>query len=247
MGAMLGFGAPLGSLLLRGFLENGFNKHWFFEELTHHLFFYGYMILATPIVFAIFGYGMGFLLDKLALQKQSLEMINAALESQSITDDVTGLYNHRYLMEVLDKELERAKRYHRTLSAMMLDIDNFKKVNDQYGHLVGDRVLREFAYLLKKNVRQIDTLSRYGGDEFFIILPESTAEIAQLVAERIQRSVRDYPFNQPDHLLPLTVSIGISSLQDSKDIGRTELIERTDQALLKAKSLGKNEYFVNAA
>jgi len=247
IGTTLGFGAPAGNLLLRSFLENGFNKHWFIEEITHHTFFYGYMTLTTPIVFAIFGYVMGFILDKLFSQKQSLEVINTVLEGQSITDDVTGLYNHRHLMDVLAKELERAKRYHRTLSAVMLDIDDFKKINDQYGHLVGDRVLRELARLLKKSVRQVDTVARYGGDEFFIILPESTSDAAQLVAERIQGNARGYHFNQPENSLSLTVSIGISSFQNSKDIDRTHLIEKTDQALLKAKSLGKNECFVDAA
>jgi len=245
IGTALGLGAPLGSLLLRSFLERSFNLDRFIEEVTHHAFFYGYMMFATPIVFALFGYGMGFLLDKLFSQKQSLEVLNAVLESQSITDDMTGLYNHRHLIDLIDKELERAKRYHRNLSTVMLDIDDFKKINDRYGHLVGDRVLRELARLLKKSIRQVDTVARYGGDEFFIILPESAFHTAQLVAERIQKTVREYRFNQPERLLSLTVSVGISSFQDSKDIDLTQLVERTDQALLKAKSLGKDECFVD--
>lgn len=149
IGILLGFGAPIGSLLFRSFFEKSFDSHWLVGELAKHLFFYGYMTFATPIIFAVFGYSMGFLLDKLFSKEQSLEALNIILEKQSITDDMTGLYNHRHLIDFIGKEIERSKRYHHVLSTMMIDIDDFKKVNDQYGHLVGDRVLREFASLLK--------------------------------------------------------------------------------------------------
>lgn len=247
IGIVLGFGAPAGSLLVRAFLKGTFNHEWVSAEVSRHSFFYSYMILTTPIVFSVFGYIMGFLLDKLSAQKRSLEAVNVVLEGQSVTDDMTGLYNHRHLIDVMGKELERAKRYHRTLSTIMLDIDGFKKINDQYGHLIGDRVLKELAYVLKKTVRQIDTVGRYGGDEFFVLLPESTINTARIVAGRIQNGVRAFRFNQLGNPLSITVSVGISSFEDSRYVDQTQLIERTDRALLKAKSLGMNECVVNVA
>lgn len=111
------------------------------------------------------------------------------LASLAITDALTGLFNHRYFQEGLNLEIARAKRYNRALSLIMLDIDSFKEYNDTYGHLEGDRVLKEIARIIQENIRQIDIPSRYGGEEFMIILPEADSEEARIVAERIRKEV----------------------------------------------------------
>ena len=247
LGFFLGFGAPIGSLVLHGLFGKNFSLGWLEAEINRYPIFYGYMTFATPVVFALFGYFMGLLSDRFSLQKRALQALNAVLESQSIMDDMTGLYNHRHLIDVVSNEIERAKRYHRTLAVIMLDLDNFKMVNDRYGHLVGDQVLWEAANILRNSVRKIDIVGRYGGDEFLIVLPESTLESARSVAGRIQLGIREHSFHQPEHALVLTMSAGIASPLELEGLTTTALIESADQALLKAKSLGKDKCYSEEA
>lgn len=162
------------------------------------------------------------------------------LQTQSRTDDLTGQYNRRHILVELEREVERALRYGRRLSGMMVDIDDFKKINDQYGHTVGDRVLRAFAGVLERSIRKVDILGRYGGDEFLVILPEATVDVAKLVAKRIQRNLSDYQRNVLGELSPFTASMGLLSFEDIKKADQTIFIEKIDQALLKAKRGGKN-------
>lgn len=168
------------------------------------------------------------------------------LESQSRTDDLTGQYNRRHILVELDREVERAVRYGRHLSGMMIDVDDFKKVNDRYGHTTGDQVLKQFAEVLAHSIRNIDILGRYGGDEFLVILPESTFKVAKAVAERIRENVAKRPFQVDETALPLTASIGLISFEDVERIDKAVLIERIDQAMLNAKRLGKNTIAVSS-
>lgn len=241
LGLIFGFGAPIGSLIFRGFVWGELNPAWIREEVGGSPFFYFYMTLTTPVVFAAFGFFLGLLRDKVFSQKESLQRLNVILNRRSMVDDITGLYNHGHLLEVIEKEVERARRYQRTLSGMMIDIDDFKKVNDHLGHLVGDDLLREFSHVLKRSSRKIDILGRYGGDEFLVILPESTLESARHVAERIQENLRGHRFYTEKGSLLVTASIGLFSFQDLKTLDAATFIEKADQAMYKAKASGKNK------
>lgn len=147
-------------------------------------------------------------------------------------------------VELLVKAVERALRYGRPLSGMMVDIDDFKQINDRYGHFVGDRALKAFAKVFHESIRKIDILGRYGGDEFLIILPEATVDVARLVAERIQKNLAEYQRNVAGELAHFTASIGLLSFEDIKEVDETVFLERIDQALLKAKCTGKNTIFM---
>jgi diguanylate cyclase (GGDEF)-like protein len=159
---------------------------------------------------------------------------------KAFVDDVTELYNTRYLLAALDREVSRAARAGLELSVLFLDLDRFKAVNDTHGHLVGSRVLRELGALLHRSVRAIDTLGRYGGDEFTVLLVETSHEEAMRVAERIRRSVEEARFGADRGLrLPLSVSIGVASFP-RHGLTREALLDRSDKAMYLAKALGRN-------
>jgi len=156
------------------------------------------------------------------------------------TDCLTGLYNHRYFQEKLSSEINRASRYNHNLSLLMIDIDFFKGFNDEYGHPVGDAALRDLAQILIKNVRETDIAFRYGGEEFSVILPETSIEDAKVTAERIRQEVENHKFidgEGQEH--SLTVSIGVASYPDHCS-SRASLLLAADVALYQAKSLGRN-------
>jgi diguanylate cyclase (GGDEF)-like protein len=150
----------------------------------------------------------------------------------SILDGLTGVYNHRYLHEVLDRELMRARRYPQSLSLVMVDVDNFKKYNDTNGHMAGDELLKGLTNLFVRSLRNLDMVFRYGGEEFCILLIETNKEGARLAAERLLNLVR--------LSLPTTISMGIAEFPtDSKE--KDMLIDKADKALYQAKSTGKNK------
>lgn len=243
VGILLGFAALAGYIFFRMFQVQQISLDWIRQEVISNALFYIYITTTIPVVFAVFGFILGHLRDKVFSQKSDLERLAVRLKHQSMTDDVTGLYNHRHILVEIEREVERANRYGRILSGMMIDIDDFKKVNDQYGHLSGDLLLREVAQLLEQSIRKVDILGRYGGDEFLVILPESTFEAAKVVAERVQRNFQGHVFSTKEGPLSITVSIGLFSFQDLKKIDRETFIEKADQALLRAKQLGKNTVF----
>lgn len=169
----------------------------------------------------------------------------------AITDDLTGLFNRRYFTRQLKEEIKRIQRYQHSLSLIMLDIDNFKNFNDTCGHLMGDAVLRKIARILETNVRNVDVVSRYGGEEFIVILPETDTDEARNVAEKIRKASEEALFTKEDSLaLPkerqkdnillkrLTISGGVASYQPGEDL--EEFIRRVDFALYQAKEAGKN-------
>ena len=161
------------------------------------------------------------------------------VEELAITDGLTGLYTRRYFFERFDEELQRSKRHGFKFSFLMIDIDDFKRCNDTYGHLVGDVVLKEVSHIAKWSAREIDLTARYGGEEFSIILPETDRAGAMLVAERIRKRVEENIFKAYDEKLKMTVSIGLAVYpDDSQEV--SDLIERADKALYVAKSSGKN-------
>jgi len=163
------------------------------------------------------------------------------IKTLSIHDGLTGIFNHTYIVNKLNEEIERAKRYHSDLSVMLFDLDNFKDVNDTYGHLAGDSVLQKLAELFTKKLRTIDIVGRYGGEEFLVILPETDLERAYVVGERLRAGVEQEEFIYEEHRIKLTVSGGISLYQQGHIAN--DLIKIADNNLYKAKREGKNRLY----
>lgn len=158
------------------------------------------------------------------------------LERLSITDKLTDLFNRQKLDEVLNYEFNQSVRYGSKFSVILLDLDDFKSVNDTYGHLVGDQVLIKLSEILKRNIRDSDTAGRWGGEEFLVILPKASEEEAVLVAEKLRGSVADYDFSVGHQI---TTSLGVSSTNG--EINLTTVLSLADKALYRAKKSGKNK------
>lgn len=167
----------------------------------------------------------------------------------SVTDGLTGLNNRRYLDQHLSTLVERAKSRGRELSIMITDIDRFKLVNDTYGHAVGDDVLREFSKRLRANIRGIDLACRYGGEEFVVVMPDTSATVAAEVAERLRESIDAMQFTVAagKQQLSITTSVGVASLSDRKADNSATLMEKADKALYEAKNNGRNRVVSKAA
>ena len=174
--------------------------------------------------------------------KQNETALRNALEEVerlAITDSLTGLYNHRHLFELAGREFQRARRYQLPLSVMMVDIDEFKRVNDTYGHAIGDQVLQGVSESCRKELREVDVIGRYGGDEFVALLPETGLSAACQVAERLRKSIAEKVLDTKAGQITVTVSLGIAVLDDEHLTPET-LIDRADQALYVAKHNGRN-------
>ncbi len=173
----------------------------------------------------------------LALEKAKLI---AFLENLSITDELTGIANRRHFEWRLAEEVERARRYQYPLSALMLDLDHFKRVNDTYGHQIGDIVLQQIAQRLKRVLRRTDFLARYGGEEFVVLAPQTPADRALILAERLRQVIAESPISvSPDLQLRITISIGVAVFPEHAQNGN-ELVRAADEALYKAKQTGRN-------
>jgi diguanylate cyclase (GGDEF)-like protein/PAS domain S-box-containing protein len=166
-------------------------------------------------------------------------------QDQAITDQLTGIYNRRGLFQIGEFEFLRARRINRPFSAMIFDIDHFKKINDQYGHATGDQALRGLAERCRAGSRAVDLIGRYGGEEFVVLLPETNLESARLVAERLRLSIMEHPFATDTDTFNITISIGVA--EANKHDSLKTLIERADVALYKAKRTGRNRVMVNDA
>src|SRR5215813_4346700 len=166
----------------------------------------------------------------------------------AITDSLTGLYNRRYMESHLGTLVEEAAARGKPLSLLVLDIDYFKAINDNYGHDAGDDVLREFATRVRKSIRGIDLACRYGGEEFVIVMPETDMAVAAVVAERIRRCIAGEPFaiQKGSGAIDVTISIGIAGLAQSNDTAES-VLKRADQALYRAKRDGRNRVVADAA
>lgn len=178
-------------------------------------------------------------LEKARFRRQ-LEETRKKMVEMSILDDLTGLCNRRYFMETLDKEAGRALRYGSSLVLCIMDVDEFKKVNDTYGHPAGDMVLRELGAMLRKSVRMSDTVCRYGGEEFALLLPNTDLREAILQGERLRRMVETHRFEWEGTPFRLTLSFGFARLDREGNRAPTALLEEADKALYKAKREGRN-------
>ena len=162
------------------------------------------------------------------------------LEHQTHIDPLTGLFNRRAFEKKLDEEFERAKRYRHHLSLLILDIDNFKLINDTYGHHGGDAALVKISDTLREKTRQSDFPSRYGGEEFVLVLPETDQDSALQVAAKILEAIRSSTFGSPNQLFRLTVSIGLTSTSNRSYTEWPQMLKDADQALYVAKNSGKD-------
>ena len=158
------------------------------------------------------------------------------------TDPLTRLLNRRALLERLSREVGRAKRYESALTLLLLDIDRFKRIHDERGHLVGDGVLRQIGALVEASVRTVDIAARYGGEEFVLILPETSQDGGIIFAERLRESIERYPFDATgEEPLHLTASIGVATFPSPRVESTEDLFARADEALYRAKSSGRNQ------
>jgi diguanylate cyclase (GGDEF)-like protein len=174
----------------------------------------------------------------LAMSRERVRRSAEDLARAAVTDPLSGLFNRRYFHERLEEELDRARRHNTTVALLMIDIDNFKSINDRFGHLAGDAVIRGIGEILKRSVRKFDLCTRFGGEEFAIVMPGSGPENSASVAERIRQRIETFRPAEPDLTeLRVTASIGMAVSQGAS---ARELISRADQALYEAKRTGKN-------
>ena len=200
-----------------------------------------------------FNYMIGALKDlndnlqqKVLERTAELDEANKKLRELSVTDELSGLFNRRYINDILNKEINRSKRYGLHLTFVMLDIDHFKQVNDKWGHDVGDTVIRELSACLKSVARTSDTVGRLGGEEFCLVLPETTPEASQAILERMRKTIATkiyYPRGLDGPTFFITCSFGVTELNAEHDT-RDTLMKRADEALYKAKNDGRNRVIV---
>lgn len=175
---------------------------------------------------------------------EQVEDEKTRLEKLAIIDYLTGIFNIRYFYHRIIEEFSRCQRYAFPVSALMLDIDHFKKVNDVYGHKTGDMVLKEFAQLVKKHLRKSDVLARYGGEEFIVLLPQTSLDGAVAEAERIRKCVKDHKLKSLKNKGTLTISIGVATYPDPRIKTHDDLIACSDDALFAAKQRGRDRIAV---
>lgn len=168
------------------------------------------------------------------------------VKSLAMKDGLTDLYNHNYIIGLMDKEFARAKRYNLNLSLLMLDIDRFKKINDTFGHKTGDIVLKEIAGIIKNTIRASDFAGRYGGEEFSIILTETDCNKAHIFAERLRQNIEKHSFPNLPNAVKITISVGIASYPTKRCADPETLFTYADQALYRAKRLGRNRVCVKS-
>ena len=198
------------------------------------------------LVPAIFFFGALFVLIVNTLSFYTSVNLNRIyhLERENITDPLMGIYNRRFFDRRLVEEVARSKRYNLPLSVLLIDIDFFKAINDDFGHPIGDSVLINLGQLLLNNARNSDIVARYGGEEIVIMTPNTPLQVAAVLAERLRDMVEKSAIvepdgNSPDEAVRITVSIGVSSFNSSKDDSGS-LIENADRALYRAKQTGRN-------
>lgn len=184
-------------------------------------------------------------------KKTELALRNSeeALRQQAITDSLTGLYNRMHFNKIIKNEINRASRYLRPLSVIMFDIDFFKRINDSFGHITGDKVIRMVAVVTKEKIRANDTPARYGGEEFIVLLPETTLEEAAIVAERIRGQIETTAIQTEEHTISITASFGVSvyrakTNENNHEIVISEFIDNADRALYISKNSGRNRVTV---
>ena len=242
-------GEPLGRVQCRVLPDHGFTG----PELTESLELVTVPVVASGRVAGLLAVGGGAasrppaetlaFLDALAAQAH-IVLENGRLFERvrelSIRDSLTALYNHRHILELLAQAVERADRYQEPVSVLMADIDHFKAINDENGHLTGDALLRELATVLLDSVRSVDAVGRYGGEEFLVLLPHTAYEEALLLAERIRARVQACAFRVGERTHRMTLSLGVFSCPSPLVSFAADLVREADRALYRAKNSGRN-------
>jgi diguanylate cyclase (GGDEF)-like protein len=180
---------------------------------------------------------------KLTRVNKKLEELQNKLQEQAHRDPMTNLYNRRYFHEVSSSIFQIVQRDDHHISLIMIDIDNFKRINDTYGHAVGDEVIKKLASLLERNVRKSDIVSRFGGEEFVILLPSTDLKGAQKIASKIREAVEEILIVADESVIRFTISLGLADIRSS-DQNIEAILNRADKALYKAKESGKNRVVV---
>lgn len=232
---MLGLSSPLGAFFMRYWMADPILKMlWVRHELQYNSLFYAYMGIGSVASFTAFGYFLGLRSEVQRVNSRVLSARIDELHIKSVTDGLTGAYTHGYLQEILEIEIQHSLTHKTPISLMILDIDDFKKVNDSHGHLFGDRVIKETAEAISSNIRTDDILGRYGGDEFLVIMPGADRETSLQIAERIRLSVAKNGYLA-------TVSIGTTTFTGQEKIDGKGLLSLADSKLYTAKREGKNK------
>ena len=179
-------------------------------------------------------------LEKASL-KREMRIAQEKLTEMSICDELTGMFNRRYFQDALEREISGAQRYRHRLALCIIDLDHFKLVNDSYGHLCGDQVLQEFGQLLKDSIRLYDVACRYGGEEFAILLPDTSLEEAVVLCDRFRERISNHRFTYQGITLQITASAGVAARSNKNETNAQQLVELADKALYQAKSRGRNQ------
>jgi diguanylate cyclase (GGDEF)-like protein len=219
LGAFLSITAPLGEWFFLSIL-GGIPANEIWPTFV-------YTEIFTLITFSGFGYWIGRYADK--------------LEHMAFHDALTNTFNRGYVMEKMDELLEINRRYKEPFSVIMLDLDHFKRVNDSYGHAVGDQTLQAVGECLKDTVRRVDVVGRIGGEEFIVLCPSTTLEESGRLAERLRNAIEALPGERIGHKGPQTASLGVASTERNTDFEARHLIEAADTALYKSKRQGRNQ------
>ena len=225
LGILLSFTGPLGEWifvkLFSGSIEDSFYLTLIYTEIF------------SLVLFSVFGYMLGKYTEK--------------IEQLAFLDNLTGLYNRHYLIKKLNELMDLHKRYQEKFSLMMLDLDHFKKVNDSYGHAVGDKTLTSAAKCIMNVIRDTDFGSRYGGEEFIIICPHTSVKDCYEVAERIRIAINSLNSECLGFPGPQTISAGIYELSSDQEVSLMQILHNVDQALYQAKNTGRNKVVIYSA
>jgi diguanylate cyclase (GGDEF)-like protein len=241
LGFILGLGSPVGAFAMRYWMSDPVLKSlWIRNELQYNSIFYLYMAIGSITSFTIFGYILGLRSERQRVNNRILSARIDDLSIKSVTDSLTGAFTHGYLQEILELEIQRSMTAKQPLSVLILDIDDFKKINDSHGHLFGDRVIKETAETISANVRAEDILGRYGGDEFLVIMPGADSETARQVANRICHGIAKNGYLA-------TVSIGATTFSGVEKTEVKDLLHQADLNLYQAKRDGKNQVALSSA
>jgi diguanylate cyclase (GGDEF)-like protein len=222
--------APIGWLAIQ-FCRGSSVSH----EIIQHPYLYSYLLFGAMFAFGAFGYRLG-------KREENLEGMALDFARASITDDLTGLFNDAFFQSRLHDEIERHQRQGTTLSLVLLDLDHFKDINDSMGHQTGDVVLSGFGELLEREIRAYDVAGRVGGEEFAVLLPNTTQNEAIDIAERIRRCLwaREFQAVDGSATFHVTASVGVATNHADPDISPADLYQNADEALYAAKEGGRD-------
>ena len=222
LGMLLAFGAPAGALVARATAAGQVpTVDWAMADFGRHAETYSYMTFSTIVVFAVVGWVLGRSFDRVRFL--------------SMTDPLTGLFNRRHFDRRMAEEERRGRRHRHATCVLCVDIDRLKAINDRFGHRAGDRAIVAVGRILSTNVRAVDAVARVGGDEFMVLLPETSATAASVLARRIVRHVAEHSDRS---IGALTVSIGITELEAMEERESGDVLEAADAALYRAKAAG---------